>query len=183
MIDKYTDAPRDPPLQARRPEPDRGGPADARRRRREPPGEALNSCTFKLTNTGAAAATTGPAPAGRAASLDNDIYRLSASASGAGWSAELRNALATAKFGESVDVPVYISHAAGAEPGNTVTLTATSVADPSKTATATCASTRPAATVGGSVPATLSLTLGARPRSAPSSPAWTRSTPRPPPPR
>ena len=63
--------------------------------------------------------------------------------------------------GESVDVPVYISHAAGAEPGNTVTLNATSVSDPSKTATATCASTSAGGTVGGSVPATLSLTLGA----------------------
>ena len=58
-------------------------------------------------------------------------------------------------------MPVYVSHAAGAEPGNTVTLTATSVSDPSKTATATCAQTQTGGTVGGSVPATLSLTLGA----------------------
>jgi hypothetical protein len=122
----------------------------------------LSSCTFKLTNTGAAAATD-PAlhPQDERAALDSDIYRLSATASGAGWSAELRNALATAKFGESVDVPVSISHAAGAEPGNTVTLKATSVSDVSKTATATCASTSAGGTVGGAVPATLSLTLGA----------------------
>src|SRR4029078_1606597 len=92
---------------------------------------------------------------------NSDIYRLSASASGQGWSADLRNALATAKFGESIDVPVYVSHAAAAEPGNTVTLTATSVSDPSKTATATCAQAQTGGTVGGSVPATLSLTLGA----------------------
>jgi M6 family metalloprotease-like protein len=125
-------------------------------------GDAVSSCTFKLTNTGEAAATD-PAlhPQDERASLDNDIYRLTATASGAGWSAELRNALATAKFGDSVDVPVFISHAAGAEPGNTVTLKATSVSDPSKTATATCAATSAGGDVGGSVPATLSLTLGA----------------------
>ena len=125
-------------------------------------GDALNTCTFKLTNTGASA-TTDPAlhPQDETASLNNDIYRLSASASGQGWSADLRDALATAKFGESIDVPVYVSHASAAEPGNTVTLTATSVSDPSKTATATCAQAQTGGTVGGSVPATLSLTLGA----------------------
>ena len=39
-------------------------------------------------------------------------------------------------------------------------LTATSVSDETKTATGTCALTAPSSTVGGSVPATLSLTLG-----------------------
>ena len=126
------------------------------------PGDALNTCTFKLTNTGADAPTD-PAlhPQDETASLKSDIYRLSAAATGQGWSAELRNTLATAKFGESVDVPVYISHAAAAEPGNTVKLTATSVSDPTKTATATCAQAQTGGDVGGSVPATLSLTLGA----------------------
>lgn len=123
-------------------------------------GDALSTCTFKVTNTGAAASTD-PAlhPQDETASLNSDIYRLSASASGTGWKAELRNALATAKFGESVDVPVYITQGTGAS--NTVTLTATSVSDPSKTATATCAATQTDGTVGGNVPATLALSLGA----------------------
>jgi len=123
-------------------------------------GDALQSCTFKVTNTGADAATD-PAlhPQDETAALHNDIYRLSASASGAGWTATLRNALATAKFGESVSVPVYVTR--GQSASNTITLTATSVSDPSKTSTATCAQTADDATVGGTVPATLALTLGA----------------------
>ena len=52
--------------------------------------------------------------------LDSDIYRLSAAASGQGWSADLPNALAAVKFGESEPVgPVHASHAgAGREPGH-----------------------------------------------------------------
>ncbi|HWK28798.1 MAG TPA: hypothetical protein VNS09_19715 [Solirubrobacter sp.] len=124
------------------------------------PGAALNTCTFKVTNTGADAPTAASLhPQDERESLKSDIYRLSASASGAGWTAELRNALATAKFGESVDVPVYVTR--GTAASNTVTLTATSVSDPSKTATATCAQAQAAGDVGGTVPATLSLELGA----------------------
>ena len=43
----------------------------------------------------------------------------------------------------------------------TVTLTATSVSDATKTATATCSLAATTTTAGGTVPATLSLTLGA----------------------
>jgi len=82
-------------------------------------------------------------------------------ASGTGWSATLRNALATAKFGESVSVPVYVTRGAGAAASNTITLTAQSVSDPSKVSTATCAQTANDGNVGGTVPATLALTLGA----------------------
>ena len=131
VIDKYTDARGMLHYRVGVQNPTGAGPQTRGVALATSAGDALSSCTFKLTNTGAAA-TTDPAlhPQDERASLDNDIYRLSASASGAGWSAELRNALATAKFGDSVDVPVYISHAAGAEPGNTVTLTATSVSRP-----------------------------------------------------
>jgi hypothetical protein len=117
------------------------------------------NCEFTLTNSGVDAATD-PAlhPQDETASFHNDIYRLSASASGAGWSAQLRNALATARFGQTVTVPVYVARADGAAPSATVTLTATSVSDETKTATATCAVA--SSTVGGSVPSTLSLTLG-----------------------
>src|SRR4051794_18857484 len=125
-------------------------------------GDALQTCTFKVTNTGVDAATD-PAlhPQDETASLHNDIYRLSAAASGQGWTATLRNALATAKFGERASVPVSVTRGAGASASNTITLTAQSVSDPSKVSTATCAQTATDATVGGTVPATLSLTLGA----------------------
>jgi hypothetical protein len=113
------------------------------------------TCTFTVKNTGVNAPTDPSVhPQDETASFDSDIYRLSASASGSGWKADLRNALGTAKFGDSFQVPVYITPGSGAT--NVVTLTATSVSDPSKTSTATCGQ----GTVGGTVPATLSLTLG-----------------------
>ena len=49
----------------------------------------------------------------RRRSSRSDVYRLSASATGTGWTAYLKNALATAKFGESVSVPVYIEKGTG----------------------------------------------------------------------
>ena len=64
---------------------------------------------------------------------------------------------ATAKFGETVQVPVYIAKAAGAAASGSVTLNATSESDPSKSMSVTCGTD---GTVGGTVPATLSLTLG-----------------------
>ncbi len=96
-------------------------------------------------------------PQNASAYLDSDIYRLSASTSATGWEAHLKNALATAKFGETVQVPVYIAKAAGAAASGSVTLTATSESDPTKTMSATCGTD---GTVGGSVPATLALTMG-----------------------
>ncbi|WP_051323810.1 immune inhibitor A domain-containing protein [Candidatus Solirubrobacter pratensis] len=113
------------------------------------------SCTLPLTNTGAAA-DTDPAlhPQDEREFLKSDIYRLSVSASGTGYSAALRNAFATARFGETVSVPVYFTRGTGA---GSVTLTAKSESDPSKVVSATCST----GNVGGSVPATLSLTLGA----------------------
>jgi M6 family metalloprotease-like protein len=120
--------------------------------------EGYTTCTFPLKNTGAAAATD-PAlhPQDASAYLNSDIYRLSASTSATGWEAHVKNALATAKFGETVQVPVYIAKAAGAAAAGSVTLTATSESDPTKTMSATCGTD---SNVGGSVPATLALTMG-----------------------
>ena len=87
-------------------------------------------CTLPLRNTG----TAGTAPY-----TDADVYRLSATASGRGWSAWLPNALATAKAGQRTTVQVYAEHAAGAARLGAVRLTATSESDPAKKATATCA--------------------------------------------
>jgi M6 family metalloprotease-like protein len=120
--------------------------------------EGFTTCTFPLTNTGAAAATD-PAlhPQDANAYLTSDIYRLSAAAKGTGWNAYVKNEFAAAKFGETVQVPVYVSKDAGAGAGQ-VTLTAKSESDPSKTVSATCSPVD--GSVGGSVPATLSLSLG-----------------------
>ena len=96
-------------------------------------------CSFLLKNTGAAAAVAGDVhPQDAAAYLNDDIYRLSVSVEGAGWTAQLRNALAAVAFGKSAAIPVYVTRAPGAAPSAAVTLTARSESDPSKTAAATC---------------------------------------------
>ncbi len=96
-------------------------------------------CNFTLTNTGAPAATD-PAlhPQDAAAYLNNDIYRLSVSVDGQGWTAQLQNALAAVKFGNSKTVPVYVARVQGSAASAKVTLKAQSESDPAKTATATC---------------------------------------------
>jgi hypothetical protein len=118
-----------------------------------------STCTIPLTNTGTAAAIDpASSPTDVTPYVGGDVYRLSASASGTGWTAQLRNALATAKFGETIQVPVYFTRGTGA---GSVTLTATSVSDSSKTVSATCSSADGG--TSGTVNATLSLTLGAAP--------------------
>ena len=98
--------------------------------------EGYSTCTFNLTNTGAAAAVpAGTHPQDASAYLSSDVYRLSTTATGTGWAAYVKNALTTAKFGESVSVPVYIEKGTGS---GTVTLNAVSESDPSKTASAVC---------------------------------------------
>lgn len=65
--------------------------------------------------------------------LDSDIYRLSVSVDGAGWNSQLQNALATAKFGQSIAIPIFVTP--GSAPSATVTVTATSESDPKAKAT------------------------------------------------
>ena len=121
--------------------------------------EGLATCTFPLKNTGAAATVPNVHPGAAAQFFGSDVYRLSASASGSGWTALLKNALATAKFGETVQVPVYVDKAANASASGSVTLQATSESDPSKSMSVSC-SVGTGDTVSGSVPATLALNLG-----------------------
>ncbi len=69
--------------------------------------------------------------------LDSDVYRLSVSAEGAGWTAHLQNLLATAKFGQSISIPVFVNP--GSAPTATVTVKATSESNANATATTTFA--------------------------------------------
>jgi M6 family metalloprotease-like protein len=89
-----------------------------------PSAPAGQACAFELQNTGP------PASA--------DVYRLSATASGAGWSADLPNALATAKSGDSEAVNVVAIHTGASRAVGTLTLQAISESDPTKSATASC---------------------------------------------
>ncbi|MBB5934323.1 M6 family metalloprotease domain-containing protein [Streptomyces zagrosensis] len=100
-------------------------------------GRAL--CTFPLTNTGeATAARTGDNADEADPYLSSDVYRLSARASGRGWSAWLPNRLTTTAAGTSVPVDVAVTAKPGAQHRGKITLTARSESDPSKTAQATC---------------------------------------------
>ena len=109
-----------------------------------PTQESLLIRNFTLTNTGESAATD-PAlhPQDAAAFLNQDIYRLSVSVDGKGWSAQLKNALAAVKFGEATTVPVYLSVARGTTGPATVILKAQSESDPAKTAKSTMVVARP----------------------------------------
>ena len=91
----------------------------------------LATCTFPLTNSGLAG--TGM--------FDSDVYRLAATSSSADWKVTLPNALAAAKAGQTVQVPVHVLRDPLTDDGDArtvVTLTATSEVDASKTTTRTC---------------------------------------------
>ncbi|MEU8825470.1 M6 family metalloprotease domain-containing protein [Streptomyces sp. NPDC048636] len=98
-------------------------------------------CTFDLANTGDATSSQGDRPGKANASTTSDVYRLSATATGRGWSAWLPSRLATAEAGASTDVEVAATAKKGAARHGTVVLTARSESDPDKTATARCALT------------------------------------------
>jgi M6 family metalloprotease-like protein len=96
-------------------------------------------CAFQIHNTGAAAMSAANLhPQDAAAWLNNDIYRLTVSVEGTGWTAQLRNALAAVAFGKSAAVPVHVTRAPGASASAVLTLAVRSESDPAKSATATC---------------------------------------------
>ncbi len=96
---------------------------------------SFTKCTFTLTNTGKPAATdAGQHPQDANQYLNHDIYRLSVTVDGQGWTGQLLNELAAVKFADTQTVEVFLNK--GAEEA-AVTLKATSESDPTKTATAT----------------------------------------------
>jgi M6 family metalloprotease-like protein len=80
---------------------------------------------FTLKNTGT--------PADAAVYLNSDVYRLSVSIEGTGWTAKLLNGLTAVEAGNSKTVTVYISAEEGSSDTATVTLKAVSESDPTKT--------------------------------------------------
>ena len=90
----------------------------------------LATCSFPLTNTGEAGEGI----------FGSDIYRVSATSSSDDWQLTLPNALAAVAAGETASVPVHVLRTEDdGDARTTVSLTATSEADPSQTATRTCA--------------------------------------------
>ena len=70
--------------------------------------------------------------------FDSDIYRVAATSSSANWIITLPDALAAAKAGETVQVPVHVLRTLPGAARTVVTLTATSETDSTKTASRTC---------------------------------------------
>jgi len=83
---------------------------------------------FTLKNTGQPGA-----PAGH---FGSDVYRLSATVEGKGWSVRLLNGLAAVRAGASAPVTVHVTREAGASKTASVTLRAVSESDPDQAATA-----------------------------------------------
>jgi M6 family metalloprotease-like protein len=98
---------------------------------------------FSLANTG----TQAPIPAGthprqRDDAFAADVYRLSATVDGAGWSVDLPNELSAVAFGATRDVSALARHTADASRTATVTLRAVSVSDSTKATSASYSLTR-----------------------------------------
>jgi hypothetical protein len=88
----------------------------------------MATCNFPLTNTGEAGEGI----------FDSDIYRLSARSRANSWEVTLPNALAFAKAGETIEVPVHAVWSPGGKKQTVVTLTATSETDPEQSTKRLC---------------------------------------------
>jgi len=99
---------------------------------------ASASAVFLLKNTGPALAIAADADA-HAARITmfagSDVYRLSVTVEGDGWSAALRNELAAVRAGSTQPVEVFVRRAATSAASATVTIKAVSESDPAKVAT------------------------------------------------
>jgi hypothetical protein len=92
--------------------------------------DGLATCEFPVFNTGKSASSK---------YLNGDVYRVSATVDGRGWTVDVPNALATAQSGQYVKVPVYAKKSGNGPRVANVRFTATSDSDPTKKATASCA--------------------------------------------
>ncbi len=100
----------------------------------------ITPVVFQLKNAGkAAAADPSLHPSGTAAgeTINRDVYHLSATSEGKGWTVSLPNVLAAVEFGGSVPVTVHAVRSEGASRSVKITISAKSESDPSKTASAT----------------------------------------------
>ena len=90
-------------------------------------------------NTGQASAVDAALhPIDASAFLKSDVYRLSVSVEGSGWSADLRNVLVAIEAGRLATVPVHVTRTAAARAGR-VRVTAVSESDPKSRAVVTVA--------------------------------------------
>jgi len=95
-----------------------------------------------VRNTAAAGAGGGGHPGAPSSVFTGDIYRVSVEVDGAGWMADVQNALLAVRAGASVEVPVFARPATGAAAEARVTVTVVSESDPSARAAAVTAVAR-----------------------------------------
>ena len=110
----------------------RGLKADA------PPAARANggrpSYSVTVTNTGSVPERTAGQPA-PASVFGSDIYRVSVEATGAGWEADVQNALVAVRPGEAARVPVFARRTSGRAASARVTVSVVSESDPTLRAT------------------------------------------------
>ncbi|MEO5568422.1 MAG: peptidase M6 [Gemmatimonadaceae bacterium] len=97
---------------------------------------------FTMTNTGRPSMVDSVHPRRRDSAFNADVYRVTATAEGQGWSADVINPLAAIPFGSPADVPVHVRRTNSASPSATITLRAVSESDPTKVATSVHTVTR-----------------------------------------
>ncbi|OAA62123.1 Peptidase M6-like, domain protein [Cordyceps fumosorosea ARSEF 2679] len=96
-------------------------------------------CSFNVKNNGTQGGHQGADAGAQAAPyLNSDIYRLSATVAGSGWEVQLPNEIATAQFGQGVDVLVAARPAGGAAAEGIVTLRVTSESNSNVVGVAEC---------------------------------------------
>ncbi|PJJ62038.1 M6 family metalloprotease-like protein [Compostimonas suwonensis] len=89
----------------------------------------IAQCTVPLTNTGGAVTN---------ALANSDIYRITTSVDDRNWTPSTPSSIVTAETGETITVPVYLEHGAVTASTATLTVTATSENDPTKTQSVDC---------------------------------------------
>jgi M6 family metalloprotease-like protein len=93
------------------------------------------SYIVSVSNIGEPGAKLTGHPAAPVDAFVSDIYRMSVSVEGAGWEADVQNALVAVTAGQSAPVPVFARRASGNTASARVTVTIVSESDPTKRAT------------------------------------------------
>ncbi|TQV96294.1 hypothetical protein V2A60_003286 [Cordyceps javanica] len=94
-------------------------------------------CSFNIKNNGTQGHKASDTKA-EVAQHNSDIYRLSATVAGSGWQVQLPNEVATAQFGQDVDVLVAVKAAEQSDEESIVTLKVTSESSSSVVGVAEC---------------------------------------------
>ena len=92
---------------------------------------------FRVHNTGTVATIPDVHPRRRDEAFTADVYRVTATIEGQGWSVDLPSPLAAIRAGQAVDTYAFARHTNTASRDAQITIRAVSESDPAKTATAT----------------------------------------------